>query len=539
MQQKTNSTSRNNKLILTLLIIILVFALAIRLGSIFGYERLDSLKYSQAAYAMLHGDFFKEQWFGMTRLPLIAPLAASYGLFGVSEFSSIIWVLLCNMAGIVVLYFIGKKIANPTIGLVAAFVAALFPLELNAATILLPDGMSLLFIGLPILLYLTAQDKQGKQRAWLFIAAGTVWGLSYFTKINYVVIYPIFFIVHSVAYKKFRVRDVLYSLIGFAFIWLTFGAYFYSGYGKFDLQEYQHLMIQEHGLENVSMRNMPILDYHNLAGIPDSQSATTIVDNLHKAYTIIFTKRTISTTAFIFLAAIVLLIASPRRKKYKPIFVLLTSLLVYSIIAYTLNWYKIERYYTVITLFVCLTIAAAISDIFQYSQKQWYRTLVIVLTSGLAVTYSAIALPLVMETVRHHNTQTGNDAGYFYEIRTMLNETKDDIDWQSATILVPMGRWQRTLNLYLGYNTGYNNFDLESYKNSRLLNYIQAGAQFTKGARYDLYLTSAKFDVIVDDGRLKIPDDIRNQYKPVYRYENSDYAFTVYSLQGESNEKTD
>lgn len=123
------------------LIVILIFALSIRLINYTGVLDYDVLSYADHAFEAAHGNFqftlnVRDIDF---RFFLILPLSFIYTLFGPSEFSTVLYSLLASLLGITLVYAIGRIQANETAGLIAALIWAAFPLNVFLSTLFGPD----------------------------------------------------------------------------------------------------------------------------------------------------------------------------------------------------------------------------------------------------------------------------------------------------------------------------------------------------------------------------------------------------------------
>ena len=136
------------------LILVLLFALLLRLVFFSGISASDDLEYTHLAYQMSKNEFSFPATHHATRLGIIYPVSVLYGFFGVSEYSSVVFPLLVSIVGIVLIFYFGKLFFNEKVGLIAAFLLSFFPLDVVLATKLLSDIPSAFFLSLSIFLFL-------------------------------------------------------------------------------------------------------------------------------------------------------------------------------------------------------------------------------------------------------------------------------------------------------------------------------------------------------------------------------------------------
>ena len=96
-----------------LLFIIAVFGLALRLIFFTGMGISDSLIYSQAAndIGTLNADTLS------TRLGLVIVTSISYDIFGINDFSAVLFVLLTSISTIILIFYFGRLLFNEKIGI--------------------------------------------------------------------------------------------------------------------------------------------------------------------------------------------------------------------------------------------------------------------------------------------------------------------------------------------------------------------------------------------------------------------------------------
>lgn len=123
------------------LIVILVCGVVLRVLFLTGVTRNDEVNYAHAAYELANGIFHFDYWWqGTTRLGLYFPVAILYAIFGPSNWTTLFFPLVSSLLGIFTVFLIGSYIDSEKTGLIAAFLWALFPLDVFQAGMLRPDG---------------------------------------------------------------------------------------------------------------------------------------------------------------------------------------------------------------------------------------------------------------------------------------------------------------------------------------------------------------------------------------------------------------
>ncbi|MEK6876588.1 MAG: hypothetical protein AABX63_04195, partial [Nanoarchaeota archaeon] len=98
----------------TLPLLIVLFGLFLRLIFFSGMGISDSLEYSKTANDINTGKGIDpESTLSLsTRLGLIYPTALSYKLFGINDFSSVLFVLLASIGSIILIFYFGRLLFN-------------------------------------------------------------------------------------------------------------------------------------------------------------------------------------------------------------------------------------------------------------------------------------------------------------------------------------------------------------------------------------------------------------------------------------------
>lgn len=171
---RTEWTTRLNRRLSSLraehwLILILGFALTLRIIFFLGLCVADDFTYCRFASQILHGEryFSAESEFRSLRWPTILPVVLSFGLLGVSEGAAVWGSLAYSLGGIIVLFWIGRRLFGDRVGLYAALLLAVFPGDVLYATQLMPDIAISFFMGLSVFFFLKGEAATDLREAML------------------------------------------------------------------------------------------------------------------------------------------------------------------------------------------------------------------------------------------------------------------------------------------------------------------------------------------------------------------------------------
>ncbi len=171
---------------------LLVTAIAVRIAAFTGPSFAlgsDESRYIALAHNLANG-FFPSgdtEWFG-TRVVLLWPVAALFAVFGSGDVTAAIWPLVGSLTAVVAAFAIGRELRSPRVGLVAAALVALAPLEVLVGTTLRPDALMPGLIGLSIWAALRAARHPG----WIWPAAcGALLACAWSTRESALVVVPV------------------------------------------------------------------------------------------------------------------------------------------------------------------------------------------------------------------------------------------------------------------------------------------------------------------------------------------------------------
>lgn len=186
---------------LAALTVIIGLGAALRLSYFHGVVGPDNFEYVSIAHSLARGTMlyapdpfaFNELFpYDVGRLAVVLPLALSFTWLGASELTAALWPLTCSLATIALGFVLGRRLAGPVAGLVAAITLAVNGLEVLYATTPLPDSIVAALSGLSVWLFLVGLDQQGRRGALAFAASGAALGLAYHARINALAVVGVF-----------------------------------------------------------------------------------------------------------------------------------------------------------------------------------------------------------------------------------------------------------------------------------------------------------------------------------------------------------
>ncbi|MEK6950006.1 MAG: glycosyltransferase family 39 protein, partial [Nanoarchaeota archaeon] len=195
------------------MLLIALFGLILRLIFFSGMGISDSLTYSKTANDLNAGKGIDpESTLTLsTRLGLVYATAFSYKIFGINDFSSVLFPLLTSIASIILIFYFGKLLFNKKTGLMAAFLLSFFPLEVVYSTQLLSDLPSMFFMSLGVYIFLYAELKSKLKYGLCYLLAGVFIGIGYMIRESALLI-ALFFIAYIIYKKKIKKEYFLVPL---------------------------------------------------------------------------------------------------------------------------------------------------------------------------------------------------------------------------------------------------------------------------------------------------------------------------------------
>lgn len=161
---------------------ILAFAVALRAFAFVGLGGADDSAIADLSLRLLESGPWLPMGHYASRVGLIYPLAGIYAIAGVGEWQTVVMPFLYSLLSIVLAYLIGARLAGNRAGLLAALFLAVFPLDVAAASQLMPDLPQGATMALAFYLALRVGDSDHPV-PWA-ILAGLAWGFSYLIKVE-------------------------------------------------------------------------------------------------------------------------------------------------------------------------------------------------------------------------------------------------------------------------------------------------------------------------------------------------------------------
>lgn len=158
------------------LVVLLVLAALLRIvffiGLVGGDPQDDGIYYGNAFLLYNEGpkylDLYKNRPTDKPANPIAAfhlrpmvtyPTAAAFALFGPGEISAALWPLFVSLAGVFVVYRLGTRLHDRSVGLIAALLCAFYPLEVIYGTRILSDMQVGVFSAIALLVLLEARHR--------------------------------------------------------------------------------------------------------------------------------------------------------------------------------------------------------------------------------------------------------------------------------------------------------------------------------------------------------------------------------------------
>lgn len=201
-----------------------------------GHYGSNGVVYSNYGQLLTHGLYGAEPLHFALRYGLVIPVAGIYRLFGVSEWTTILWPLIASVASIPLLMMIGKRLFGLRASLIIGLLFATFPIQLHLATILTPEPIAEFYILLGILFYLY---KGERHHLILSFVTGICIGIAYLTKEPAIFVAPALMI-DSVIKRQWRV--IIGMVIGITLVITVEHIYYLTVTG--DLLLRPHVMAQ-------------------------------------------------------------------------------------------------------------------------------------------------------------------------------------------------------------------------------------------------------------------------------------------------------
>ncbi|MBN2437985.1 MAG: glycosyltransferase family 39 protein [Deltaproteobacteria bacterium] len=174
------------------------------------------------------------------RMSFLMPVKCLVLLFGPNDFGFILFPFLCSIFGVILAYFFVSLFGGDReLGLITAFLLAVYPLDCAFATKISPDVPLGLSVALTVFFFargeIRLRDNGSSKEAgiWFFLS-GMFFSLSHGMKVLGVVL-PSFFLLYFLVYRRFRMQH-LFVVLGFIPFFALLSYYYYANSGDPFLQ---------------------------------------------------------------------------------------------------------------------------------------------------------------------------------------------------------------------------------------------------------------------------------------------------------------
>lgn len=171
---------------------VVVLAIALRVGFFVGLAsgdpQDDGVYYGNAMslyrdgpqylgrYRDLPADFLANPIDQFNVRPMVTyPIAASFVLFGPGEVQATLWAFVCSILSVLVVYRLGHVVEGGQVGALAAFLSAVYPLEIINGTRILSD-VPVGFFGATALWLLVASSGRSRPGLWCALSGASAGG---------------------------------------------------------------------------------------------------------------------------------------------------------------------------------------------------------------------------------------------------------------------------------------------------------------------------------------------------------------------------
>ena len=168
---------------------IIAVAAALRVYFFGGYIGLDDGEYTRFAYQMAQDQFSINGYSGPAVFPLrigvIFPASLTFRFFGFGEWSVVVYPFVISVLALLLSYICASALFSHRVGLIAAAFHAVLPLDVNSATVLLPDLAAAFYASLGVTAIVLLLRFPLENQAAVFtvgVCAGLAFGVSWLCK---------------------------------------------------------------------------------------------------------------------------------------------------------------------------------------------------------------------------------------------------------------------------------------------------------------------------------------------------------------------
>ncbi len=167
-------TKQKRMLSYLLLSFILIYTAAYSILFAIGPSHMgDDIAYSFLSHYWVQGTFVENSGNILSiRLLQIIPIGISYALFGYGILSSAAWDIVCFELSVLLAFLIGREIYDEYVGVLAAFLLAIFPMTAIYSTTMSDNIPMMFFVGLSFFALIKA--LRNDSRVWYFVSGAAL-----------------------------------------------------------------------------------------------------------------------------------------------------------------------------------------------------------------------------------------------------------------------------------------------------------------------------------------------------------------------------
>lgn len=213
--------------------ILMILTLGILLRAVFfsGYVSGDDRAYIARAYNYFQGDWGAPYSHWGARTAIVLSTTLSYKLFGVNIYSTALFPFIFSISSIILAYLFASYLFDKKTGVMAAFLLAIFPMDVFFASQLFPYSFLTLFSCLSLYLFCKGNDEN---RPVLLLLSGISLGIAYLCRIT--ALYCLIFFVLYLFWKKEYNKKIFFVVVGLTIVVCLESLFYFWQSGDFLLR---------------------------------------------------------------------------------------------------------------------------------------------------------------------------------------------------------------------------------------------------------------------------------------------------------------
>ncbi|MEW6293382.1 MAG: glycosyltransferase family 39 protein [Pseudomonadota bacterium] len=189
-----------------------------------GFYGSDDLSYAAGGYGWLNDLPYVGVNHWTLRHTIVVPMAALFGIFGVSEVTLVLPVTLQYLALLALVFWLMQRYFDTTAACIAALILGTLPLTAVAASTVVPDFAEVFFCLLSLALFYEATRRE--RRTALLLLAGVAAGFGWLTRetvVFFLLTYGVLFLAgYSIPRRQYFVMAVGFlAVVGIEFLYFT------------------------------------------------------------------------------------------------------------------------------------------------------------------------------------------------------------------------------------------------------------------------------------------------------------------------------